>query len=757
MRLRLVEDATGEAIAGAIVEVQRIHQGGGAHQQSSAAPVYTELLASDDTGRIALALPPGRYRIAISAPWLVSKQLDLRISQLANSETVVRVEALDAEAIGETIEVVEVAPVALGQTSVTAETARTLPGGGDALKIVQALPGVARPPTGSANLIIWGAAPRDTRVFVDGVPVPSLYHFGGYRAAMGNEFIAAVALAPAGFGPQRGSAIGGIIEVTQKRANDAAPLVLTADPLDIGAATRSKFGKSAIAAAARYSVLGPAVRAIVDEDRLGANVPLPTWFDGQLRSDTQLGATTIAAWVMGASDALQKKLPATDPARVVSDARSQRMIRASIRVTKQAADHATEAQLWAGWQHARTDLAFGTVFAHTADRGYVAGGRIEERGRLAKHHQLTTGLDLDVAWTRLVRQGSLSIPAREGDPRIFGQPPGDDTAFDAWRAQTANLAAYGQLVSAWPRVATELGVRAETWVLGVSRQTPKLGATPAIGYQEVTTTLSPRLSVRVAAGRWHGQPVWLRIDAGRYLQARLPSDTSAVFGSPTLGREQAYHAVLGVQLAVRRLRLEASAYARLLSDLVMRDPAPTPLLAQALTQDGVGRAAGLQVTARWLRWHGVEGWVSYGLARAQRRDTPTAAWRLFDYDQTHNLTAVAQYQRGRWSVGGRARVATGEPRTDVVGAYFDSRTGRYQPIRGEQNAVRLPTFFALDARVQYQRAIPWPRGQLTVFAEVQNLTHRANAEELVYNGDFSERAYLTGLPLLALAGVRFER
>ena len=44
-----------------------------------------------------------------------------------------------------------------------------------------------------------------------------------------------------------------------------------------------------------------------------------------------------------------------------------------------------------------------------------------------------------------------------------------------------------------------------------------------------------------------------------------------------------------------------------------------------------------------------------------------------------------------------------------------------------------------------------------VYLELQNLTSRANAEEIIYSADFSQRGYLTSLPLLAIAGVRIER
>lgn len=111
--------------------------------------------------------------------------------------------------------------------------------------------------------------------------------------------------------------------------------------------------------------------------------------------------------------------------------------------------------------------------------------------------------------------------------------------------------------------------------------------------------------------------------------------------------------------------------------------------------------------------------------------------------------------RGGWTLGGRLRIAIGEPRTPVVGALFDSRSGRNQPIRGAHNGVRLPMFFAADVRAERRFALGGVRGAIHV--ELQNLTGRANPEEIICSADFSERGYLTGLPLLAIGGVRLER
>ena len=60
---------------------------------------------------------------------------------------------------------------------------------GDALKSIQNLPGVARPPALLGLLIVRGSAPQDTQTFVDGTPVPLIYHFGGLSSVVPTEVL----------------------------------------------------------------------------------------------------------------------------------------------------------------------------------------------------------------------------------------------------------------------------------------------------------------------------------------------------------------------------------------------------------------------------------------------------------------------------------------------------------------------------------------------------------------------------------------
>lgn len=737
--------ASAEIIRGTIVDGKTKQPVGGVVITAG-----SELAASADDGTFTMDLPLGAITLVIDAPFITTKKQPI----VVKPGLVLAIEVDETEELkGETVIVEGIAPTAPGETRVDAKTARIVPGGGDAAKVVQSLPAVARPPTGSSEIVVWGAAPRDTRVFVDGVPVSALYHVGGYRSIVGNDLLGDIRLVPAAFGPDRGRAIGGVIDLALADPAKAPYARVQADPLDVTFAGRRQLGSTVIAFAARRSWLDRAVDLVADPRELAPNAPLPKWGDAQLVAKTRLADNlTLTSWYLLSDDSLERTLASDDPATETSQTIDSRMNRAATTLRRERADGFDSATLWAGYDTTEDDLRVGLTSASLHQRQLLAGARGIQQSRLGERATLTLGVDLDAEHAKYERRGSLSIPAREGDLHIFGQPPGDDVNADRWFATTIDLAGYAAVDLRLGRVTATLGARGDGWLLGASRLTPKVGTTPSIGSQEMRFTLDPRVAVTVRLT----DELQVRADAGRYHQARAGSDVSAVFGTPDLALEEALHATLGAQLKPEQapFAIELVGFARRLDRLVARDLAVTPLFARALTQDGTGDVIGAQLTARVVGYQGLTGWLSYMLSKSTRRDAEMAAERLFDHDQTHGLVAVAGYERGPWSIGGRVRVATGEPRTSVLGSFFDSRSGRFQPIRGQQNDVRLPLYFAADVRGERRFTSTTVRGAL--YLEVQNLTSRSNAEEIIYSADFSQQSFLTSLPLLAIAGGRIE-
>ncbi|MBM4283505.1 MAG: TonB-dependent receptor, partial [Deltaproteobacteria bacterium] len=414
---------------------------------------------------------------------------------------------------------------------------------------------------------------------------------------------------------------------------------------------------------------------------------------------------------------------------------------------------AVQATAWVGVDETVATTSTGPVRTATQAATPSVGARAWVRHRLSSTWALQTGVDALVSSSTLARLGSLALPPREGDRAVFGAVPADDENADRWATLLADVAPFVTADVTWGAWTVSPGLRVDGWALSASRKTPRVGTTPSIGTTRLAFTPDPRVAVLWKAAPW----LSLRAAGGLYHQPPPVADTSAVFGAPTIGLERALHLSGGGQARVvdgpGAVDVDVTLFYRLADGLVTRVPSSQPPLAGALANDGVGVAAGATLSVRRaLGEDGAFGWLAYTLSRSVRQDDVTAVYRLADFDQTHVLTAVAAAPLGPVVASLRARAATGMPRPPVVGAVYDARRDRFEPVLGPHNTSRLPPFFQVDARVEHTLVVAPFAVDLSL--ELLNITLRDNAEEVVYDADFTDRAFVTGVPFLAVAGAR---
>ncbi|HEY0714874.1 MAG TPA: TonB family protein, partial [Polyangia bacterium] len=181
----------------------------------------------------------------------------------------------------------------------------TVPGTfGDPLRVIQNLPGVARAPFGLGLLLIRGASPQDSGVYVDGHRVPLLYHFAVGPSVLTPDLIDKIDFYPGGFGVRYGRATAGVIDVTTrtepvKRVHGAADV----DFLDAGAYLEGPIGGGFSAAvAARRSYIDALLPAVLPE---GETVAAPIYWDYQARvTRTFANGERLALFAFGSRDTL---------------------------------------------------------------------------------------------------------------------------------------------------------------------------------------------------------------------------------------------------------------------------------------------------------------------------------------------------------------------------------------------------------------------------------------------------------------------
>ena len=639
--------------------------------------------------------------------------------------------------------------------AVSSEQATKVAGtGGDAIKVVENLPGVARSSVGSGALVVWGAGTADTRVYVEGVHVPVLYHEGGFRSVVHSDLVRNVELEPGGYGAAYGRGLGGLVTVGYRplEANGYHGSVAV-DVIDAAASVRGQIGeKIRFSVAARKSHLDR-VLGWVASDNVGEFVPIPRYWDGQMRFAYVLSPEeSIEAGTLSSSDRISRSFVQADPLDTKTELKSSGFHRVYVNYRKQSNDGAQISVVpYYGTNRNRIESRFGGVPAALSSKTKLLGMRASWFGPVSDTVYGTVGFDSEIEFASLNRQGSVTTPPREGDVRVFGQLPDDQVNADRWQTMIVGIAPYGQLD--WSLLDGKLhvipGMRFEPSLRGGSRFTPPEGNVPAVGYRNQDAHLEPRLALRYSVS----STFVFRAATGLYHQPPLAEDLSPVFGNPRLGASSAMHYLLGGQAQIAEgLSVEVTGFYSGQSKLVTRSQLSSPAVAQALVQDGKGRAYGAQVMLRQEMTKRLFGWVSYSIIRSERTDGEGTRYRPFDFDQTHVFTALASYDLGKgYEFGSRFRFSTGYARTGVIGAAYDARVDGYQPLFGPHNGTRIPNFYQLDARL----AKSFKLGKTysaEVYLDIQNVTNRGNPEEVVYNYNYSKKSYITGLPILPVIG-----
>jgi hypothetical protein len=705
-----------------------------------------------------LDLPLGPHKVQLSGDKLVTvateETLEKDQKKIVKYFVEERQEGIDEETVVRAARIKKESV----QMVIRTEEARRVPGTqGDTLKVVQNLPGVARSALGSGALIVWGSAPADTRVNVDGVEIPALYHVGGLRSTMNGDLVRSIDLLPGGYGAEYGRGLGGLVRVeTRALPQKGVHGYASADVLDASAMLTATLSPNVrIGIAGRYSYLDRILAGVTSQD-IGDYFPIPRYDDYQGMMNIRLGKDeNIDVVFLASDDHLRRSIPSSDPAQVRSENDDTSFYRGFIRYTRLLPDGASFVFTPSiGYDTSSSITKFGPQPTTALSDAWRYGLRAAYRRKLVRVLTLSVGFDMLGTETSSKRAGSLDIPPREGDIFVFGRPPGDDVNADAWHNHILDAAPYvfAEIALFGNKLTIVPGLRIDGFLIEGSAIKPAIVGVTPVGFSRLDWGVDPRLSVAYRPMR----RLTVTAAVGLYHQAPEPTDLSAVFGNPQLNLSSAVHLSLGAAFKITgTLSLELVGFYKSLWDLPSRNEAPTPPLAEALVQEGIGRTYGGQLLLRQELFKGFFGWITYSLSRSERKDHPDRDWRLFDFDQTHVLGVVASYEWRGFIAGVRFRYTSGMPRTPVVGAFYDGRGDQFQPIFGAQNSFRIPDFVQLDVRVE--KNFTFHRGvQLNVFADIQNITNRQNPEEVVYNYNFTQRDYIMGLPILAVVGAKVQ-
>jgi TonB family protein len=717
---------------------------------------------SDTSGRFSLeGVAPGSYRVKVSSPGFLTTETEETVVVGEVTEVTYRVATETEEGAIEVTIQGERPPREVTRRTIERREIERIPGtSGDALKSLESLPGVARPPGFAGILVVRGSYPEDTQVYVDGSNIPLVYHFGGLRSVLPTELLERIDFYPGNYGAKFGRGMGGIVDVglkspetrckdekgnlTEKRGcfNGIAQVDMIEGRMLLQGPLPVKGWSFAVGA--RRSWLDAWIGPVLES--AGANIKsLPVYLDYQfiVEHKTSNDARTSLRF-FGADDSFAAVIDpmAQEPAFGGKLSFGTSFYQAQL-LHEQKLNSFTDLSTMVSV--GKTSINFGIGSFKFDIISHPVHWRQELGFKLMKGVRVNTGLDFQVF--------PYDINVRSPAPPVPGQPESGPFSsrpiLEVSESQTGLRQGWYADAELQPtdRLRIVPGIRVD-----YARDTGKVDASPR---------LNARYDLLPGGNGLDGKPrrrTTVKGGIGYYYQPPQFQESNAVYGATGLSSNRALHYSLGVEQEVTsQLDASVEGFYKDYDNLVA--PGRAAELVR-YTNHGFGKAYGLETLIRYKPDKHFFGWLAYTLSRSERQDFRGDERYLIPYDQTHNLTVLGSYRLGRgWEFGLRFRVVSGSLVTPVRGApslpaIYAANSGAYVPLEGKLYSERLPLFHQLDLRLDKRWQIKTYR--ISAYLDVYNVYNNPGIEGVAYDYNFARRIYQSGIPFLPSVGVRGE-
>lgn len=724
----------------------------------------TDLVATtDEEGRFAVrGVPLGQVTVRLLHPGHVTAETALEI---VDGEVTVAPLWMRSEAYreNELVGVYQRREEEVTRRTLTIEEVRRIPGTfGDPVKVVQTLPGAARSPFGTGLLVIRGSNPEDSGVYIDGIRIPIIYHLTGTTSVISPDLIESVDYLPGGYGVQYGRSMGGVVDVkTRTQFEEGGKLTWGTDILDSQLFYEGRLGKNK-----KHGLAVGARRSYVD-----AFIPLftgssgfllkPRYWDYQVKWAPKLeGDRELSAFLYGFDDLIRVQTPddfAQGPDKdTQGDLRTQYNSHRLLLRYRHAFSDSLELDFTPSLGLDGGFFGLGQEFVLDSTN-WIANVRGQLSWKPSPAVEIVPGIDIlggfwGFEFTSAVTLSDLDDPLAEREGVSFD---GKGSAWSPDLFLKANLRPLGGS----DRWLITPGVRLNTVFMkqsgGVSGGEPLPWA--------FSRSVDPRILTRVQVVE---DRLALKAATGLYHQAPQPQELVGVGTTTDVGHERGWSTSVGWEQRLSdSIHYDVDVFYKQMSQLILFNEDWTGFGSNPFFNGGDGRAYGVEVIARHDPTGRFFGWVSYTLSRATRRDTPYCdtpgnpllgtgdCWYRFDFDQTHIFSAQAGYDLP-YDIGVSAQVqyVTGNPASNYNAGVYDVDADFYQGFRvGRHNDDRLPPFFQTSLRVD--KLWTFKTWQLETYVDLINAVRGVNPEFLLYNYDYTESAYVRGLPFIPNIGV----
>lgn len=682
-----------------------------------------------------VGLENGDWAIEASKSGLISKTQLISVSEGKLSEltfSLVRDQVETALAADDTI-IVEAERETSEVTvkTLSSEQIEVLPGSnGDVVKAIQNLPGIARAPSGIGQLIIRGTAPEDSSFFIDGSPIPDVFHFAGLTTVVSPSNIEAVQYLSGNYSVRYGRQLGGLVDIqTRTKFPEREASFVSVDLYQSAAYVEKMVTDDVVVAVSgRRSYADVILNPIFQS--LGANFRTPRYYDFQTQATARTKSDGLIQGLFFLSDdQFSFSQSSGEDEEQVNAAYAKSFQKFQLKYTQPFADN-WSSQLVIGGGPQRQDFLFD-----------LNGESYEVQNELNLRQEFSRGLKEEF--------GSAFRAGLDINSGVFSflydlpSYPYEREEDELWYLEPA---LYGEYRYRGDVVDIIGGLRWDNYILEEA---------------DTQQAIDPRLSTRF----FLTDSIRFIASTGLTSQAPLPRERSERNdGDPSLKPERSWQNSFGLQqeLLAGALRWQLIGYYNELYDLVVgredrfqffTGPPPIgPFDTDDYANEGTGMVCGTELEVRYVDS------VRFGLLSAtfghSERTDRNGNTRLFTYDQPVIINAIySQLLPKNWRIGGRARFGSGNPYTPVANRIYDLNEREYIPVYSDEED-RLAPFFSLDIRIDKEYV--FENWKLGTYLDIQNATSYSNVEVMSWSYDYAEEQPLQGTPIFPVFGLKGE-
>jgi TonB family protein len=596
---------------------------------------------------------------------------------------------------------------------------------GEAVRLLQALPGVSRPVFGGNEIIVRGSDNNDSRFYLDGIEMPYLYHemswdFLMYRGILNTDALQSASLYPGGWGVGHGNAIGGIIDFrTRSAQQDRWHGSLDLNVKGVNLLFETPLGKNAgIIGSFRGNFLFDEVgffkRHVLGEKESS----LQDYWDYSLRFDWQIAPSHhITITTIGANDTLYQFNPLWEKASKHDPSQESQSSGQDMTMGIAAWNWTISPKLANVLTYGIRPTSYKEFYNGWSEYMYYADSKatrhdVHDELKYTVHDGLSVTCGLDMRFEPFSGMSNVywqDTMYSYSSKSMFGPLAGYLSC--EWKPLDKLTLTPGLRYDYYTQLDYNGSWLPEFWNYSsrIVNNHTRFSGDPSLrisGKYE----LDAKHAVTASVGNYNESPDSIIMTTG--LKKELVSEKGSQY---TLGYEWKLNDLLS---------FDCQGYAgtqwdkprwKTTEELVDNS---SPYFAT----NGKARMEGLEMMLRHGQDNHFFGWLSYSLSYSQRYDYGENKWVEYDYNSLNNVQLVANwFFKGNRSFGLRFQYTDGYPYTPYTTQYYAATTFQYIAKAGATNSRRHTPYFGLDLRCE--KKFIFKRSMLTAYIEGERLFH----------------------------------